>query len=102
MALLKYLKPVDGLPDPKGSLTAAMSSAAIAEAMSVFFHSYCVPIVFVSRFPLAYERFSNNSPPDRLIDMVATYTQISPVFVLHVCYSAKCERARDGLKFRRV
>ena len=32
MALLKYLKPVDGLPDPKGSLTAAMSSAAIAEA----------------------------------------------------------------------
>ena len=32
MALLKYLKPIDGLPDPKGSLSASMSSRTIAMA----------------------------------------------------------------------
>ena len=32
MALLRYLKPVDGLPDPKGPLTSYISAQAIAEA----------------------------------------------------------------------
>ena len=32
MALLKYLRPKDGLPDPKGSLSLSMPSQAIAEA----------------------------------------------------------------------
>ena len=32
MALLRYLKPVDGLPDPRRSLTSPISAQAIAEA----------------------------------------------------------------------
>ena len=32
MALLRYLKPIDGLPDPKGPLTSYISAQAIAEA----------------------------------------------------------------------
>ena len=32
MALLRYLKRVDGLPDPKGPLTSSISAQAIAEA----------------------------------------------------------------------
>ena len=32
MALLRYLKPVDGLPDPRGSLSSSIPTQAIAEA----------------------------------------------------------------------
>ena len=32
MALLRYLKPRDGLPDPRGALSLSMPSQAIAEA----------------------------------------------------------------------
>ena len=32
MSILRYLKPIDGLPDPKGALSTAISSAAIASA----------------------------------------------------------------------
>ena len=32
MALLHYMKPIDGLPDPRGSLSSCISSQAIAEA----------------------------------------------------------------------
>ena len=32
MAVCRYLKPIDGLPDPKGSLSTAIPSAAIASA----------------------------------------------------------------------
>ena len=32
MALLRYLKPRDGLPDPRGSLSSSMPSQAIAQA----------------------------------------------------------------------
>ena len=32
MALLRYLKPTDGLPDPKGSLSSTMHPQAIAQA----------------------------------------------------------------------
>ena len=32
MALLRYLNPIDGLPDPKGPLTSYISAQAIAEA----------------------------------------------------------------------
>ena len=32
MALLKYLSPRDGLPDPKGALSSAISPQAIAQA----------------------------------------------------------------------
>ena len=32
MALLRYLKPTDGLPDPKGSLSSSMHPQAIARA----------------------------------------------------------------------
>ena len=32
MALLQYLKPVDGLPDPKGQLMSSTSARAIAVA----------------------------------------------------------------------
>ena len=32
MALLHYLKPVDGLPDPRGPLSSHIPSLAIAEA----------------------------------------------------------------------
>ena len=32
MALLRYLKPADGLPVPKGPLTSSISAQAIAEA----------------------------------------------------------------------
>ena len=32
MALLRYMKPVGGLPDPRGSLSSSIPSQAIAEA----------------------------------------------------------------------
>ena len=32
MSILRYFKPKDSLPDPKGSLSASMSSEAIASA----------------------------------------------------------------------
>ena len=32
MALFRYFQPVSGLPDPKGSLSSAMPSQAIAQA----------------------------------------------------------------------
>ena len=32
MALLRYLKPTDGLPDPKGSLSSSMHLQAISQA----------------------------------------------------------------------
>ena len=32
MSIRRFFKPIDGLPDPKGSLSAAIPSAAIASA----------------------------------------------------------------------
>ena len=32
MSIRRYLKPIDGLPDPKGSLSTTIPSAAIASA----------------------------------------------------------------------
>ena len=32
MALLRYLKPLNGLPDPRGSLSSSIPSTAIEEA----------------------------------------------------------------------
>ena len=83
MALLRYLKPRDGLPDPRGSLSSAMPSQAIAQANREVQEAVCPSFFTATAYPSLAFRGSlshmSTSPtaglPDFPKNAVATHAQ---------------------------
>ena len=71
--------------------TLETTSKLMADGVSVFLDSYCIPILYVSWLPFARKSFSYNSPPDCLVNVVATNAQISSILVLHDIAGSTCD-----------
>ena len=86
MALLKYLVPKDGLPDPKGSLSQSIPSRAIAAANNEVTKATsgamnkCGPYRRYSpeeRMEIGRYASDHGSRPNALVHVVAADTQLS-------------------------
>ena len=83
MAFLRYLKPTDRLPDPKGSLSSSMQPQAIAQSneevrvarYSVLIHASCVQNFLTRNF--LHETFVTGKFPD------LQYSSYSEWFLYH-------------------
>ena len=70
MALRKYLRPLNGLPDPKGPLSSRIPSAAIAEANRLVSKTRKEETETKKCRP--YKKYS---PSVQLVDMVPMHTE---------------------------
>ena len=66
MSILRYFKPKDSLPDPKGSLSASMSSEAIASANGEVQEAMASSCVFMKTPPSRNGVFMNTPSFDHV------------------------------------
>ena len=115
MLILSFIKRKDGLPDPKGPLSAAIPSQAIAlanrevekvisEEASRRPYSNGIPILSIVSFSHAHQYLANRSVPLSFVHVVSADTASSPVF-LHLAslmYYTSSKKIFRAFNFRTV